>query len=304
MYISYEFENCIICQKSPPGDPEHIIPESLGGRLSARILCNKCNHTFGSTLVSRIKSDPSIRFAIEALKDEIPGLYGNFQKKNEFIGESIDGSRVRVSRSGNELRVLPSKGGEGSIILDTGEAVKALEKKLERADASAEEIENWKTRFSNLDEDIQLRIPTGETFVKRPLPSLRRQIHGESIDDRLVALVAYEYLSILIGNHIHRSSFQSTRDFILTSKNSDLLSIEHYFAGSEYGPFHALLLVPTDAGIRIDLRFFRSITFVVTFGGFDYEGLDPVYYEDLHNHQSCFSPSTAHFREGKAFCSA
>lgn len=37
MLVPYEFNKCIVCLKSETGDPEHVIPQVIGGRLSARL---------------------------------------------------------------------------------------------------------------------------------------------------------------------------------------------------------------------------------------------------------------------------
>jgi hypothetical protein len=40
------FPECILCgdKLSLATPPEHIIPDYLGGRIKAIILCDKCNH--------------------------------------------------------------------------------------------------------------------------------------------------------------------------------------------------------------------------------------------------------------------
>ena len=51
-----------------------MIPEVLGGRLAEPILCNGCNHSFGSKPVSGVKADPSIILAVEGLRDRLSRL--------------------------------------------------------------------------------------------------------------------------------------------------------------------------------------------------------------------------------------
>jgi len=73
MIIPIELPSCILCKKEKPGDPEHIIPEILGGRLKSSILCNQCNHFLGSSIVSKLKDDPTLFYAVENLKE--PGFH-------------------------------------------------------------------------------------------------------------------------------------------------------------------------------------------------------------------------------------
>src|SRR3989304_450385 len=93
----YEFEKCIFCKINPPGNWEHIIPESLGGRLQAKILCVSCNSTLGSELIGNLKQNASIRLIMEELKTELPNLYSQLMNKATFVGKTSDGSLVHVS---------------------------------------------------------------------------------------------------------------------------------------------------------------------------------------------------------------
>jgi hypothetical protein len=298
MKIPYDFEKCIVCQDRPPGDPEHLIPEVIGGRLQGYMLCNTCNHRFGSELVSKVKHDPSIRLAIESMKDRIPRLYARWQKNAVSKGLASDGSAIRVVRSGDDLRVLPGKGVNDSVILDTKEALSALATKLDRASHSPSEIEEWKRKFEELEEDVPLELPTGEVFVKHPTPQLKPELGIEFIEDRLVSLIAFEYLSLQIGKIIHADSFHFARNYILLGIESDRLSVEHYSTG-KYDALHSLLVQPIQNAIKVDIRLFRWMAYVVTFWGFDYRGPDSAYMEDLEESTSLFAPSLSEARKGE-----
>ena len=45
---------CFACEKPHTLTLEHIIPESIGGRLKARLYCKTCNNTFGHSLDDEI----------------------------------------------------------------------------------------------------------------------------------------------------------------------------------------------------------------------------------------------------------
>jgi len=111
MIIEYDYKKCIVCLDRPPGDPEHIIPQMLGGRLAAYMLCDQCNHRFGSQLVSSLKTDISIRLAVEGVKDVVPDFASQFLERSEYIDAlmsiqtgSIAGDDVFKSYSEDEIQ--------------------------------------------------------------------------------------------------------------------------------------------------------------------------------------------------------
>jgi len=301
MRIPYDFEKCIICLSQPCGDWEHILPDYIGGRLQGRMLCNSCNHTFGQTLVSNLKYDASIRLAMEALKDQIPALYTRAQQKAVFVGKAADSSVIRASVTKTGMKILPGPGANDSRILDTIQAADALKTKLVRHGISPEEAVKWQAKFLQLEEDDPLQIPTGETFVKRRTPPLQPELGATRADGRLMALVAFEFLSLLIGKLIHRTSFHPVRQYIRDGDETGVVTIEHFAAGKKYDAFHAIAVAPIEGAIRVDIRLFRWLTSRVTFHGFDYRGLDSVYFEDLKSPRSLFAPTREDARNGNWF---
>ena len=200
----YEFEKCIFCKINPPGNWEHIIPESLGGRLQVKALCVSCNSTLGSELIGNLKDNVSIRLIIEDLKDELPKLYSRLMNKATFLAKSPDGSLARISRSNGNQKVLSSKGSDGSMTHDTKNARKILESiLLKNHNASSDEIIKFNKMFDELKENTPLDISDGSTVINRTLSHVQPELDPKvKIDDRLLALIAFEFLALLIGNQI------------------------------------------------------------------------------------------------------
>ena len=297
----YNFETCIICLDRPCGDWEHVLPHVIGGRLQGRMLCNSCNATFGSSLVSQLKSDVSIQYAVEALKDQLPGLYAKIREKATFIGNATDGSLVRASLTNQGMKILPGTGANNSLIIDTNEAANSLLKKLTRHGISPEEAIIWRDRFISLTEDIPLQIPTGETFVKQPTPPLRPEFSQSRINDRLPVLIAFEFLSLLIGNLILSPSFHPVRQYIQYGDTTRAVTVQRFGVGRDYHAFHTIAVHPIEKAIRVDIRLFKWIAYVVIFYGFDYRGLDSVYIQDLLTPQSLFAPTRGDASHGNWF---
>jgi hypothetical protein len=103
--MTYEFPKCIVCGQEPPGAPEHVIPRMVGGRLKANLLCNNCNHTLGSRFVSELKTDTSIRFAVDSIAEKVPNLAARYSEGSEYIALDSQFGEVRFAKRGDSLQV-------------------------------------------------------------------------------------------------------------------------------------------------------------------------------------------------------
>jgi hypothetical protein len=215
-----------------------VLPDSLGGKLRVPILCNDCNHGRGAELVAKVKKDPSIRLAVEALQGRIPSFARRFLEKAEYAGQTADGSLVRASRHANSLEVLESKGVRDSVILDTKEAEIALAKKLKRSGLSEDKIATYTKHFSELVEEEPFAIPTGDIFVKRSMPPLKPRLGNSILDERLFVLIALEFAAFILGDKVLRPSFDPAREYILGSGSSDFIQVRQMLARRSYEPIH------------------------------------------------------------------
>lgn len=300
MRIEFDFRQCIVCIEAPADTWEHVIPGSVGGRLQARLLCSTCNSTLGSILVSKLQVDPSIRWAVECLKDELPELYASTQEGLPFEGKADDGSTIKGIRKGNILGVLFGRGAKGSIIQDTGEAKKRLRKTLGKQGFSTAEIENLVARLDQLKDDQALQIPDGSVFVKRTTPAMKPQVGTEFVDERLPALIAYEFLALLLGKAIYDHYFDEIREYIRTGERTARCTVQRMGA-EKYGTFHALDLQTGQDDCVIFVRFFRLLVFSVHFSKFPYLGIDGVYLEDVKEKKSFVAKSRIDASQGKFY---
>ena len=165
MKIDFIFNNCILCLKNPPDSFEHIIPESLGGKLKALILCKKCNNDFGSKLISKVKKDPSIRIAVQNLKNEIPDLLKSVEESQIYVGKDTNSNFVNYVLKNSKLKVIEGKKEDGSLILDTNKAVRYISKKLEKKGATKEEILEKINLFKELENNKTIRITEKKIII-------------------------------------------------------------------------------------------------------------------------------------------
>jgi hypothetical protein len=78
MKVPWADERCVLCLGTPKADdPEtvrseaHVIPSSIGGKLSACLLCKRCNGRMGQ-FEAILPHDISVRFLRDQLEDQLP----------------------------------------------------------------------------------------------------------------------------------------------------------------------------------------------------------------------------------------
>lgn len=295
MEILSDFERCIICCEAPADSLEHILSDAIGGRLKARILCRNCNNWLGHQLVGIIKNDPSIRLAIEYLKNELPTT---FQDYMTFIGTTPEGPIIKVKQK-KGIRKVISQNYQDILIQDTGDALRTLERKLAKSGLPPIEIDALISEFKQLEENEPLETPTGEIFIKKPMPNLRPELSTQQIDDRFPVLIAYEFLAVALGKSIYHHIFDDVRDYIVSGSMSNKIIVNHFGGGKSYDAMHGLIIEPLENGVLVIIRLFRWITYQVRFEGFRYGGPDAVYVEDLRTPQSLIALSREDARNGK-----
>src|SRR4051812_42390637 len=78
MQIPWKDRRCIVClRESESDDPlseltdAHVIPQSVGGELSARFLCKRCNSELGR-VEAQLPRDIVVIELVRSLQDELP----------------------------------------------------------------------------------------------------------------------------------------------------------------------------------------------------------------------------------------
>jgi hypothetical protein len=234
--------------------------------------------------------------AMEALKKDVPRLYQKLQNRAVFAGKAQDESIIRVAGK----RIIAGPGNNGSIIVDTSEAPKRLSDILKKHDFPESQIVNWQQKFEFLQEEDLLELPSGDKFIKRKTPPLHPELSLQRLDERLLVLIAFEFLGLLIGDQILYNEFDPIRQYLQGIRMPEGISVEH-LSGGKYESLHALLIEPRDGYTQVKVRFFRWLTFRVTFHNIDYQGKDCVYFEDLKTPKSLFASTFENAVNGKWF---
>ena len=297
MKLNFDFDKCIYCLENPPGSWEHIIPESIGGRLQVQVLCSKCNYNLGSELISKIKTDSSIRLAVRNLKDEIPELFEAIEKGQLYNAKDKNDNYIKLSNKNSKLEIIAHKKEDGSLVLDTKKGIKNIEQMLNKEGLSKDEIADKIQSFKELEGNKIIQLSKTVRVVKWTIESIFPNLQGPMLDEKVIALMAYEFLSLLIRNQIFNDKLDFIREFIKEGKKSQKLVIEHLTSG-HYSPYHKIYPELLETEIIVNIVLFRWLVYRVHLKGFRLSSTDFVYLEDLRNKRTLIAESVDEAKQG------
>jgi len=295
--IEFDFDRCIYCLRNKADSWEHIIPGSIGGRLQVRILCSDCNHTFGTGLISKVKSSPTIRLAIRNLKNELLGLYRAIETGQIYDAKGKNEDHIRLRFKNSKFETIAHKKNNGSLVVDTKKGLKNISQMLRKEGLSENKIEDKLQSFQRLEDNKVIQLSETIKVVKWSIDSIFPALQGKLLDEKVIVLIAYEFLSLLIGNLIYDRKLGFIRNFIKKGTMSDKLVIEH-LTSRHYDPYHKIYPELLETEIIINIILFRWIVYKVHIKGFKLSTVDFVYLEDLINKKSLIAKSVDEAKQG------
>lgn len=265
MKIKSNFKICSICLKEKELTFEHIIPESLGGILEADIQCADCNNnTLGSKLVSKAKRTYTIRLAINYLKNNLPKLFKKIEEGQEYIARKNDKTTTEAVLKNGKIKSKAEKADDDSINVDKQDTTKKIREILAKEGLSKEEIEKKLEEFKKVEVDMPHKLTDRITVIKRRFVSWFQKPSESNMDDRVIALIAYNYLCMVIGDIILNSRMNFLREFILDGTKTENLIIDQIPYTNKYEPYHKIFSEPGETEIKVTIVLFGSIICLVT----------------------------------------
>jgi uncharacterized protein YbaR (Trm112 family) len=207
---------CYACVEPRPLTVEHIIPQAIGGKLTARLYCKECNETFGSDL-----------------DNEISKQFG-------WVGTLLNIKRERGKVQPYEVTDVKS----GTKLLFDGKKLKRKEpivkvvskdgKKLDSADVTARTEEELKIICTSIQRryDIADGIKTSQDESPGPTEAEHIMMIDNSLLRRAVSKIAYGFLCVKLPKDvILSSSFDDIRLYIKEPSNIELASANYRNTG-------------------------------------------------------------------------
>lgn len=297
MLVDAKFGRCILCAERPPDSREHLIPACVGGSLEALILCAPCNGHFGTSLVSQLKTDPSIRMAVANLRDRIPALAAQFEEGLDFVAEGKDGVAVVVSQKRGRWKTRAMEASGNSLVLDTEDTATYIRNRLRKQGLSEVEAESWVNRFGACENGEKLRLPTGDALVKNEATVRLPKLTGRFVDDRVPTLIAFEFLALCLGEPNLGPEFDPVRDYIRKGRKTNAVQVVSRTT-RRYNPTHTLRLRVKHRAVTILVQFFGWYVFEVNLRGIPIPPKEIVYVEDLETKQRLIALSAEDAEQG------
>ncbi len=289
MKFDWPDAHCILCRveghPTPEGHltEEHIIPRVIGGILTCNFLCKNCNSVLGWH-EAKLKEDPSIRLAIENLRDQIPWIYQRISLRQNFNGLSGGGlveGFYRKDESNGELRfqVRASQKPDDSRVLPTDDARKCLPEMLRKEGKNDAEIELAIRSLDEAPENVRVEVAPGFDIANWTVNRVDPQMDGRQLLVRLgkggeevlvgagivLLKIAFEYLALHIGTNIFDCVFDPVRDALLRNDASLSPHRIEWKRGPKVDPFHGLIVERKPSYVVVQIRFFSEVIYRVHF---------------------------------------
>ncbi len=254
-----ELPKCILCLSPVNLTKEHIIPESIGGKLKAKILCAECNNDIGSKIYKEICDDISIRIAIIYLSEQLPDLINKFKVNLDFEGKSSDGRVIAMSYNNkNELKCKTLPAEDDSVIYDSKITEKELKNRLVKDGQAESKLENIIKDFNNSNYGEKIQLTETIAVKKERFIAIKPIYTGDSISQKVPVLIAFEFLSLIIGEDIYLEFFNDIREYLLNRQDlPDNLYVTK-LQGASYSPEIDIYLDDSEYGdyIKVCIIFF------------------------------------------------
>lgn len=298
MKIESNFEKCSICLESKSLTYEHIIPESLDGIIQCNTQCEECNKNLGSTIVSTAKKVYSVRLTVNYLKNILPNLFMDVEKGQLYTGINEPGDTSELIFKKGKLRTRTKMNSEGILNIDSKDTSKHIKSILNKEGLSSQEISKSILNFEKTEIDKPIKLSGKYSAIKRKFKDIYQAPGEIDMNERVIVLIAYNYLCFILGSVMFNEKLNFIRDFIKNNTTSKNIEIEQNPYTNDYEPFHRIYYEANDVSITVFILLFGSLNYKVKFFGFTTINQNKILIEDLKNNRILFSESFDEIKKG------
>ena len=302
MKIDWPDERCIICLGTPrcgdllsQRDDAHVIPRSIGGKLSSPFLCKRCNSDMGGKLEGQLPKEVVILDLVDRLQDQLPPKLSRGIVRNAGYFVDIEEFGLIDGRFSTDGVLTPK---ESENIRSERNALRQIEKVLRQSGADEMTVRKKVAEFVKADFGASVEVLRSLTFVKGVSPSDGdwKRSYDEPIVSWAVPLgIAYLYLALCIGGHIYGKALESTRVTLRRAMAGEIATTDEW----PFEPMraqcppeakHALWVTQETDGVLVKIALFRECVWPVRFSGVSLRGPAPSYLVDLMTGEESCAP--------------
>lgn len=265
----------------------HVFPRSIGGRLSARNLCKRCNSDMGKT-EALLAQDISVRLLVDQLEDRLPDgvVHAVRYRQGYFIDHEVYG---RVEAGVNR---------QGELLPKESASIKSDANTLKQALVELDRIRASDTRKQELRDEFE-RASAGDWIEVRPGYRIERLIDWSdvrfkpSLTDPVVPLhvpvgIAYLYLALCLGDRVYTEELAPVRMALKAAITGETAAADAYCPENRCGtrivePTHMLRAKTDGDAVQVNVQAFRDLVWPVRFSGLALAGEQTLYVLDLEH---------------------
>lgn len=295
MKVPWPVEKCILCHGDATLSEEHLIPEALGGKLTADFLCALCNSELGRNLESNAKSDPSVIMSAKIMAHKFPPLASRIVESHPHIAYSDNGPAMGYFKDG-DFRIKSQKLENGSIIQPTDLARKTLFKLLNKSKCQELTTQQAIPAFDDAPYNKRVEIAQGLEAIKWRVDRLEIDLaHAQSMDLLIPVKIAFEFLACHLGPAVYGDvpPLSQVKSALMKKKmNTDVLLVER-LTSNKYEPFHGIVFEGNDPYAKVQVRLFGWLAFRVHFLHLSVSGPRYVYTHRLDSGEETIAETGA-----------
>lgn len=284
--VPWTHSRCIVCLEVEGLTIEHLIPAAIGGRLTARFLCKRCNSRLGHLLEQEVKTDPTVRLLVGSMRARIAAVAEKIEagQRYEVKGQ---GPPSTALLKGGQLRVRAARLSDGCLIQDTRQAATTIEKMLRRDGMLEEEITAAMDRFNAAPENARVELSPSLAAVKWSVERLEPSLDGSLLDPVVPVKTAYEFLALHLGGAIYERApcLDAIRAALATGSIDERhIQVDRLHA-AEAKPFHGIAFEGNSPYAKVQVRLFGKLAFRVHFKLLSVGGSRASYTHDLESNE-------------------
>lgn len=267
MRVDWTGNKCLLCLREEPLTDEHIVPEALGGKLISKLLCQGCNSTLGASIEAKARSDPSVRIAVERLREQIPDLARRLMENQNFLANG-PGPKTSGFIRGEEFRIKSQKHEDGSLLQPTDEARKSVDKILKKRGFEDSQILKSLRTFDEAPENQAVAVAPGLDIINWVTESIGLDLRNSKLMSTHIPLkIAFEFLACHLGTAVYDEAPQmnNIRQALKEGHENDACFRVERLNANDYKPFHGICFEGNHPHARVLIRLFGWLAFQVHF---------------------------------------
>jgi hypothetical protein len=266
MRVDWPHPTCVLCLTTVERGKltvEHIIPKSIGGVLTSRLVCRGCNSHLGLGFEAKARLAPEVRQAANEVRTSLPKLVDQLERGASYS-----------ARYGEELvehRLLPNgqlsivKLSDGSIVVPEADAPAQIRSRLRKLNRNASSIEASVALWESASAASEVDVGHGVVVKKWENVSATPTYNEKCLDPLVPVKIAYEFAALLVGRMIYKPEFQFLRDLLLSQNNAKAQELVNYSWAKSAEPFHGISFGGNNDVARFQVRIFGLLAYTVHF---------------------------------------